>query len=104
MLYFFGYVKSSTDPADNFTGFFEYDAATDAEQAVNYNGHKQLTNQVIEWTATMTPTMLEEFQYQVSDKSKEVNILNSNTTANSGKAINDWSEIQLYGKSYTNCK
>jgi hypothetical protein len=43
MLYFFGYAKSSLDPNDNFTGFFEYDAATDAEQAMNYKCHEQVT-------------------------------------------------------------
>ena len=62
MLYFFGYVKSSADP-ENTTGFFEYDAATDAEQAQNYKGHVRITNSVIDWVADMTPEMLAEFQY-----------------------------------------
>jgi hypothetical protein len=44
MLYFFGYAKSSLDTKKNFTGFFEYNAATDAEQAGNYMSHTSLTN------------------------------------------------------------
>jgi hypothetical protein len=31
MLYFFGYAKTSLDPTENFTGFFEFDESTDAE-------------------------------------------------------------------------
>ena len=104
MLYFFGYAKSSLDDTPNFTGFFEYDAATDAEQAVNYMAHTRLTNSVLEWVPTMSPAMLEEFQYQLTDKSKEVNILDFATTGKAGEAINDWSERKLYKKSFTNCK
>ena len=104
MLYFFGYVNSSLDKTENFTGFFEYDKATDLEMALLYNQHIRVTDSVIDWTATLTPQMLAEFAYQLSDKSKSVDILNWETSNDACKAINDWSERKLYGKSYTNCK
>lgn len=104
MLYFFGYANNSLSKDANFTGFFSYDKATDQEYLGSYMGHKAHTQNVIEWVSTLSPAMLEEFQYQLTDKSKEVNILDFGTTAEAGKAINDWSERQLYGKSYTNCK
>ena len=103
MLFFFGYAKHASDP-ENFTGFFQYAPEAEQEQAQNYKAHVQLTNQVLEWTATLSPEILSEFQYQLSDKSKEVNILDFKTSADAGKAINDWSEKLLYGRSYTNCK
>lgn len=99
-----GYVKNSLDSEPNFTGFFEYDAATDAEQGKNYNYHKRHTEDVLEWTSMMNPSMLSEFQYKLSDKTKEVDIISFATTAEIGKAINDWSERKLFGKSYTKCK
>lgn len=63
MMYFFGYAKSSTDDRENFTGFYEFDEATDREQANNYMSWKKNNENVIEWVSTMTPDVLEEFQY-----------------------------------------
>lgn len=103
MLYFFGYAKPHYDK-DNKTGFFEFDKETDQAMAGTYKQHQNVSESVIEWVSTMGPDLLREFQYQLGDKNKEVELLSFATTAEAGKAINDWSERQLYGKSYTNCK
>lgn len=108
MLYFFGYVNSSLDTSGeeggNPTGFYQYDEQTDREEATNYKAYQALNKQVVEWTSTMSDEMLSEFQYQMSDKTKEVDLLNFQTAQQACKAIQDRSERKLYGKSYVNCK
>lgn len=52
----------------------------------------------------MSDEMLGEFQYQMSDKSKEVELLDYDTGNKAARAIQDRSEKKLYGKSYVNCK
>ena len=74
MIYFFGYAKSHLDP-DNVTGFFEYDKETDLKHQKNYMGYKKLTQSHNDWVSEMSDDMLAEFQYQMSDPAKQVDLL-----------------------------
>jgi len=98
-MYFFGYAKSSTDDRENFTGFYEFDEATDREQANNYMSWKKNNENVIDWVSTMTPEVLEEFQYKLSDPTKEVPLLSWATSAKAMLSMQDWTEEKLFGKS-----
>ena len=99
MMYFFGYAQSSTDKRENFTGFYKFDEKTDLKHANNYMKWKESNDNVTEWVSSMTPEVLETFQYQLSDPKKEVALMSWKTNGTACLAMQDWTEEKLYGKS-----
>ena len=81
MVHFFGYAKVPQDP-ENVTGFFEYDGSNEQLNDM-YRGYERHNEETLTWVHDMTDDELAKCKYQLSDKSKEVPLLDfdSNTRA-----------------------
>jgi len=87
MIFFFDYAQFES----NYTGFFEY-PDRDRELLYQKGGYVQTTDSVIQWVATLTEATMSKFQYQLTDKTKEVEVMTVPLHQQSSRAINDWSE------------
>ena len=92
VLYFFGYAKTHLDPG-NLTGFFEFDKATDIKNEQNHNGFKKHSTLSAEWIGSMSDEELAEFQYQLSDPTKDVALADLGAQAQfQTQAMRAWTE------------
>ena len=101
MIHYFGYAKVSSDP-ENFTGFFNYEEE-DPELLRTYKAFEAHRENSIDWVCSLNDDELNTFQYQLADKSKEVDIMNFATSEKACRAIGHYSQNLLYKRSVTHC-
>lgn len=97
MLFFFGYTKNEDDP-DNHTGFFDF--PKDHPLQKTYMGFRQQNQDMINWVSEMDDEKLATIQYQLSDKSKEVDILNFENADKACRPMIAYSQELLYKKRF----
>jgi len=56
---------------------------------------------MVDWVCSMTEEEASEIQYQLSDKSKDVNLMSFENSDKACRPMKDYSEKLLYGKSFT---
>ena len=99
MMVFMGYAKEPQGEPENYTGFFDFNDDADQSWRDNYYGFRKQNEEMIKWVSTLNEKDLAEIQYELSDKKREVDLVNFETTEKVCAAICDYSSKLLYGKS-----
>jgi thioredoxin 1 len=100
MVHFFGYaVNEDLDP-DNSTAFYPL-ANPDAEMAKTHKGYLEQNENMVDWVCAMTEEEASEIKYQLSDKSKDCNLMSFENSDKACRPMKDYTEKLLYGKSFT---
>lgn len=98
MVHFFGYaVNEELDP-HNTTAFYPIDNP-DSELAKTHKGYLVQNENMVDWVCTMNEEEASEIKYQLSDKSKECDLMSFENSDKACRPMRDYSEKLLYGKS-----
>ena len=100
MVHFFGYAVNEDADPNNTTAFYPL-KNPDAEMAKAHKGYLQQNENIVDWVCSMTEDEASEIKYQLSDQSKDCNLMSFENSDKACRPMKDHCEKMLYGKSYT---
>ena len=98
MAYFFGYAKGVEE--NNSTDFLEF-AKPEPELVKTFKGYKAMNKSMIEWICTMKEHEAAQIRYQLSDKTKEVDLMSFESAEFATRANRNWCERALYKQAFS---
>ena len=66
-----------------------------------HKGYLQQNDNMVDWVCSMNEEEAAEIKYQLSDKSKEVDLVSFESSDKACRPMKDYNEKLLYGKSWT---